>query len=55
MRAFTSKIPINKGWSCDTKYCVTDSSGTMKCSEWCRDGIIKNYNRRDHHDKPHHL
>ena len=28
MRAFTSKIPINKGWSCDTKYCVTDQTGT---------------------------
>ncbi|MEG2288135.1 MAG: phosphotransferase family protein, partial [Ruthenibacterium sp.] len=23
-----NKIPINKGWSCDKKYCVTVSNGT---------------------------
>ena len=25
---FVSKEPINKGWSCDKKYCVTDDKGT---------------------------
>jgi len=25
---FISKEPINKGWSCDTKYCVTTADGT---------------------------
>ena len=27
-RRFVSKEPIEKGWSCDKKYCVTDESGT---------------------------
>ncbi len=25
---FVSKCPINKGWSSDKKYCVTDKNGT---------------------------
>ena len=25
---FVTKEPINKGWSSDKKYCVTDESGT---------------------------
>ena len=25
---FISKEPINKGWSCDKKYCVTTADGT---------------------------
>ena len=28
MRPYTTKTPIHKGWSCDKKYCVTDSEGT---------------------------
>ena len=28
MTNFTSKEPINKGWSCDLKYCVTAADGT---------------------------
>lgn len=28
MSTFASKEPINKGWSCDKKYCVTDTEGT---------------------------
>ena len=27
-RRFVSKEPIEKGWSCDKKYCVIDESGT---------------------------
>ena len=27
MRAFAKKEPIHKGWSCDSKYCVTDDCG----------------------------
>ena len=25
---FITKEPINKGWSCDKKYCVTTADGT---------------------------
>ena len=25
---FITKFPINKGWSSDKKYCVTDENGT---------------------------
>ena len=28
MIEFISKEPINKGWSCDKKYCVTTDDGT---------------------------
>lgn len=28
MVTFVLKEPINKGWSCDKKYCVTDAKGT---------------------------
>ena len=27
MMDFISKEPINKGWSCDKKYCVTTEDG----------------------------
>ena len=28
MMDFITKEPINKGWSCDKKYCVTTADGT---------------------------
>ncbi len=28
MMDFISREPINKGWSCDKKYCVTTADGT---------------------------
>lgn len=28
MKEFISKVPIDKGWSCDKKYCVTAADGT---------------------------
>lgn len=29
---FVTKEPINKGWSSDKKYCVTDENGTRYCA-----------------------